>query len=103
MSNQFQPLFDAMESGVRSILDQLIDGTVEDLDGPIRDIASRLTLAARRNRMDLVEACQDQLKVIVIEKELVLKSGTSGFFDTVISVGINALINGAIGALNSQR
>jgi len=103
MANQFQPLLDSMESGLKDILDQLIDGTAENLDGPVREIASRLTLAARRNRMDLVDACKDQLALIVLEKELRLRSDADDFMDTLISVGINALINGAVGALASTR
>jgi len=103
MANQFQPLLDSMESGIKDILDQMIDGTVEDLDGPVRDIASRLTLAARRGRMDLVAASKDQLALIVMEKELRLRSEADGFMDTIINVGINALINGALGALASAR
>lgn len=103
MANQYQPLMDAMESGVKDILGSIIDGSIEDLDGPVREIAARLTLAARRNRPDLVQMCQDQLLLIVLEKELRLRSTADGWLDTVMSVGINALINGAIGALASAR
>jgi len=103
MANQFQPLVDAMESGVKDILGEIIDGSVEDLDGPVREIAARLTMAARRGRLDLVQACQDQLLLIVLEKELRLRSEADGFLDTMLNVGINALVNGAIGALASAR
>ena len=98
-----QLLLDGMEQGLKDILNEVIDGTYEDLDGPVRDIAARMTMAARRNRMDLVQACKDQLLLIVLEKELRLRSESSGFLDTIISVGVNALINGALGALASQR
>lgn len=94
-----QILVDAMESGVKDILNELIDGTVSDLDGPVREISARLTMAARRNRPDLVQACKDQLLLIVLEKELTLRSTADGWLDTVLNVGINALINGAVGAL----
>ncbi len=30
MANQYQPLVDAMEHGVKDVLNQLIDGTIED-------------------------------------------------------------------------
>lgn len=103
MANQFQPLNDAMEQGLKDLLGSVIDGTIEDLDGPIREIAARMSMAARRRRMDLVGMCQDQLQMIVLEKELRLKNESTGFLDTVLSVGVNALINGAIGALASAR
>jgi len=98
-----QLLVDAMESGVKEILAELIDGTVTDLDGPVREISARLTMAARRNRPDLVQMCKDQLLLIVLEKELTLRSTADGWLDTVLNVGINALINGAIGALASAK
>jgi hypothetical protein len=103
MANQFQPLLDGMEQGLKDILNTLIDGTVEDLDGPIREISARLTMAARRNRPDLVEACKDQLQLVVLEKELRLRSEADGFLDTFLSMGINALISGAVGGLGSLR
>ena len=98
-----QLLVDAMEAGVKDILAELIDGTVSDLDGPVREISARLTMAARRNRPDLVQASKDQLLLIVLEKELTLRSTADGWLDTMLNVGINALINGAIGALASAK
>lgn len=103
MANQFQPLVDSMETGLKDIVGHLIDGTVKDLDGPIRDISARLAMAARRNRPDLVVACKDQLQLIVLEKQLALGVSGEGGMDTLINVGVNALINGAIGALASKR
>jgi len=103
MANQYQPLVDAMEQGVKDMLNQLIDGSIEDLDGPIREISLRLTMAARKNRMDLVAMCRDQLELIVLEKRLRLEGQGDGVLGTVLNVGINALVNGAIGALASKR
>ena len=97
-----QLLADGMEQGLKDILSEVIDGTISDLDGPVREISARLTMAARRGRMDLVQASKDQLLLIILEKELRLKSSSSGFLDTIINVGVNALISGAIGALASQ-
>lgn len=103
MANQYQPLVDAMESGVKDILGSLIDGSIEELDGPIREISARLTMAARRGRMDLVQASRDQLEMLVLEKQLRVSMEGTGIMDTILSVGVNALINGAIGALASAR
>ncbi len=103
MANQFQPLQDAMEFGLKELLGQLIDGSIEDLDGPIRDIALRLSLAARRNRPDLVEMCKDQLELILLEKRLRLESSTEGMLGTLLGLGVNLLVNGAMGGLGSLR
>jgi hypothetical protein len=92
-----------MEQGVKDILNQLIDGTIEDLDGPIREISLRLTMAARKQRPDLVAACRDQLELIVLEKRLRLEDEGDGVLGMILNVGISALVNGAIGALASKR
>lgn len=96
-------LGDALSGGIKELLNELIDGSVKDLDGPIREIAGRLALAAKRKRPDLVEMCKDQLQLIVIEKELRLKAGASDIWETILSMGINALVNGAIGGLGALK
>ena len=98
-----QILIDELESGLKGLLNELIDGSIEDLDGPIRLIAERMAMAARRQRMDLVEMCKDQLALIVLEKELRLRSEADGWFETILGIGINALISGAIGGLGRAR
>lgn len=98
-----QALVDAMEKGVKDIMGSLIDGTIEDLDGPIRDISARLAYAARRNRLDLVAACRDQLQLLALEKRLRIEQEGNGILDTILTVGVNALINGALGGLGSLR
>ena len=103
MANQFQPLVDAMESGVKQLVGDLIDGTIEDLDGPIHDIAMRLALAARRKRPELVAACKDQLAIIVLEKRLRLEQEGKGLWERMLDMGIDLLINGALGGLGSLR
>ena len=92
-----------MESGIKEILNNLIDGSIEELDGPIRDISARLTMAARRKRMDLVEASKDQLALIVLEKRLRIEEEGSSIFESMLGMGINVLINGAIDGLGSVR
>jgi hypothetical protein len=103
MANQYQPLQDAMEEGLKSIVGNLIDGSIEDLDGPIRLIAQRLTMAARRKRMDLVEASKDQLALIVLEKRLRVEQMGSDLVGQLLGMGVDALIGGAIGGLGSLR
>jgi hypothetical protein len=92
-------LTSGLEQGLKGLLGQLIDGTIEDLDGPIRAIALRMSLAATAGRPDLVEESRDQLALIVREKQLRLTLGGAGLFETMLSIGINALVNGAIAGL----
>lgn len=96
-------LVDAMEQGVKDIMGSLIDGSIEDLNGPIRLISERLAYAARRNRLDLVAACRDQLQLLALEKQLRLEEEGNSILDTILTVGVNALVNGAIGGLGSLR
>lgn len=96
-------LGDALAGEVRNILGSLIEGSIKDLDGPIREISARLAMAAKRKRPDLVEACKDQLSMIVIEKELEVRSGVGDAFDSILNLGLNALVNGAIGGLGAIK
>jgi hypothetical protein len=98
-----QILIDEIEGGLKDLLNELIDGSVEDLDGPIRLIAQRMAMAARRQRMDLVEMSKDQLQLIVLEKELRIRAEFDGFWENLLNMGINALISGAIGGLGRAR
>ena len=103
MANQYQPLQDAMLAGVEQILGQLIDGSLEDLEGPIREIANRLAMAARRRRFDLVAACKDQLMLIVLENRLSLHDAGEGLFKELLGMGVDLLVGAAIGGLGSLR
>ena len=103
MANQYQPLVDELESGVKQLVDELIDGTIEDLDGPIHDIAMRLALSARRKRPDLVAMCKDQLALIVLEKRLRMEQEAKGLWERMLDLGIDLLIKGALGGLGSLR
>lgn len=98
-----QALLDGMEKGVKEIMGSLIDGSIEDLDGPIREISARLAMSARRNRPDLVEACRDQLQLLALEKQLRIQTEGTGLLDMMLNMGVNALINGAIGGLGSLK
>jgi len=103
IQKDMKALAGAMESGVKAILSQLIDGAITDLDGPIRDTAARLTLASRRGRQDLVDESRDQLALIIMEKERRLKVSGYDVLDTVLGIGLNALVNGAIAGLGALK
>ena len=96
-------LADALGSGVKELLGELIDGSLKDLDGPVREIAPRLALAAKRKRKDLVDECRDQLALIILEKELRLKAGVGEFWEKLLGIGLNALVNGAMGGLGALK
>lgn len=93
----------ALEGGLKELLGQLIDGSISSLDGPIRETAARLALAAKRQRADLVEECKDQLTLIILEKELRLKAGANDLWQSILGLGLNALVNGAIGGLSALK
>lgn len=104
MSNQKvngHHLHDAMTQGVSNILSNVIEGSIESLEGPGREISARLALAARRNRPQLVQACKDQLQLLVKEQELRTRFDSSEMTDALIGVGIDSLISGAVGGLGS--
>lgn len=94
----------ALEDGVKGILNEMIDDSIADIQGPIRDISMRLAQSIRRpDRQDLVEACRDQLQMLVLEKRLKAAEGIEGFVGMFINVGVNALVTGAVGGLKSLK
>lgn len=92
-----------LEGGIKVLLNQLIDGTIQELDGPVRETSQRLAIAVRRGRQDLVQESSDQLALIVREKELRIKQSAGGMFDSVLALGMNALVNGAIAGLSGLK
>ncbi len=90
-----------LEAGVKDILGRMIDGTVEDLEGPIKEIGSSLLLAVKRRRWDLVDASKDQLALIAIEKGLILQYEAEGLLEKMLGMGLDMLVKGAIGGLGS--
>lgn len=96
-------LADALGGGIKELLGELIEGSLKDLDGPVREIAPRLALAVKRKRQDLVDECRDQLALIILENELRLKAGASEFWEKLLGLGLNALVNGAIGGLGALK
>ncbi len=96
-------LTDSLEAPLRGLVKELIDGTVADLDGPIRETAAALALAAAENRPDLVVAARDQLALIVLQKKMVVKDSFKGIFDRVLLTGMDVLVGGAIAFLASAK
>ncbi len=94
-----------MALGVTDIVTSLVDESIADLTGPVKEISARLALAVRRKgRKDLVEMCRDQLALIVLEKRLRVEgAGSDLLVNMVVNIGINALVNGAVGGLNSLK
>lgn len=93
----------SFEAGIKDILNSAIDGAITELDGPVREASNLLMLATRHGDMGMVAEAQDQLYVIALNKGLRLKQGGMGLFETILGVGMNALVNGAIGGIASLK
>lgn len=96
-------LAQGLEGGLRDYVQSLIDGTVQELDGPIRQTAGLMAQAAAQGRMDLVEMARDQLALIMVEKKVRAKGALGHVMDRLLLQGMNLLVNGAIAGLSSVR
>lgn len=106
MSKDWAGLTDTMEQGVRSMLNDILGDVANDLAGPVRAISQRLTQAVRRPGPAgdaLVAECRDQLSMIALERQLDVGSMGSELFDRMVGMGLNALVNGAIGGIASLK
>lgn len=89
-----------------ALIDQfngVIEGGIADLDGPVRAIAARMAVAARRKDQGLMEACRDQLALVFQEREIQVKAGAGSILDFLVERGVTLLVNGAIAGLSGLR
>lgn len=99
-----------MEAVAKELGDALIDqfnGIVEsgmqDLDGPVREIAARMAVAARRKDQGLMDTCRDQLALVLQERQIQVKASAGGVMDFIVERGVTMLVNGAIAGLAGLR
>lgn len=82
----------------------ILDKGIGDLEGPIRAISMRMALAARHQNPELVQACKDQLALILQEHEVELKATAGGgVLDFIVNNGVTLLVNGAVAGLTGLR
>lgn len=94
---------DSVEAALRAELARLLDGTVDRIDGPIREASNRLVVAARRGRRDLVEEAQDQLQLAILEQKLAARQGFESTLNVVLSRGLGLLFDGIVAGLTGLR
>jgi len=90
---------DELVKALEAELSRYIDGTVDQLNGPIQQMANHMLVAARRGRMDLVDECRDQLIVAMEERKLAAREGMASVLDLVLTRGINLLFSGLVAGL----
>ena len=90
---------DAVEAALRAELARLLDGTVDQVDGPIRDAANRLVVAARRGRRDLADEARDQLQLELDAAKLRARSGFESALGVILQRGIGLLFDGLVAGL----
>lgn len=105
MSKDWEGLRNEVEAALRQELSGLIDGSIDDLNGPVRDAANRLVVAVRRGPAGekLVAEIRDELALRLLEKQIKAKQSLNGVFDVVLGVGMNLLFKGALGGLAAVK
>ena len=91
-----------LEQGIKEMFNGLIDDTIADIDGPIREASVQMATAAQLGRYDLVDAVRDQMHLLVLEKKL------KAYLDVdlvgiMIQMGTKALFDGAIAGLAGMK
>ena len=90
---------DAVEAALKAELSRLLDGTVDQVDGPIRDTANRLVVAARRGRRDLADEARDQLAVELLMRKMAARGGLESTLNIVLGRGLGLLFDGLVAGL----
>ena len=105
MSKDWEGLRNEIEAALKQELAGLVDGSIDDLDGPVREAANRLVVAVRRGPAGqaLVEEIRDELALRMLEKQIKAKQAVGNVMDVVLGVGLNLLFKGAIGGLAAVK
>jgi hypothetical protein len=90
---------DQIEQALKAELSRVLDGTVDQLDGPIRDASNRLVVAARRGRRDLADECRDQLALEIDAAKMSARSGFENTLNVILQRGIGLLFDGLVAGL----
>jgi hypothetical protein len=90
---------DSVEAALKAELSRLLDGTVDQVDGPIREAANRIVVAARRGRRDLADEARDQLALALEERKLAARAGMDSTLNIVLSRGLGLLFDGVVAGL----
>lgn len=90
---------DGVEAALRAELSRLLEGTVDQVDGPIREAANRLVVAARRGRRDLADEARDQLALELEVRKMSARAGFQSTLDLVLQRGIGLLFDGLTAGL----
>jgi hypothetical protein len=94
---------DQLEAALRAELSHLLSGTVDQIDGPIRDASNRLLVAARRGRKDLVDEARDQLLLAIEQRKLAARAGMESTFNVILSRGLGLLFDGVVAGLSGLK
>ena len=94
---------DHIEATLKAELSRLLDGTIDQIDGPIREASNRLVVAARRQRTDLLEECRDQLVLAIEERKLAARQGFELTLNMILERGLGLLFNGLVAGLTGLK
>jgi hypothetical protein len=86
-------------NALRNLLGNIAEETRADLDGPIREIAVRLSQAVAEGRVGLADEISKQLEVLIRVRGIRLKRSARGGLGLLLQTGVGALIDGIIAAL----
>lgn len=90
---------DSVEAALKAELSRLLDGTVDAVDGPIREAANRIVVAARRGRRDLADEARDQLALALEERRLAARVGMESTLNVILQRGVGLLFDGLLAGL----
>lgn len=94
---------DQVEATLKAELSRLLQGTVDQIDGPIRDASNRLIVAARRGDRALADECRDQLAVEIEIRRLAARDGLESTLNVILQRGIGLLFDGLVAGLTGIK
>jgi hypothetical protein len=101
LRKNWESLRDSFADILKQSVNGMIEETAADIDGPIRAAANRMAVAVRNNVTDLKDEIADDMALRFQEQGIRVKAHMQAPFDSLLTGGVNMLINGALAGLGA--
>jgi len=94
-------LQDELYGALAGALGNLAEEGIEDIRGPVRNLAERLAIAVRREDQRMIDALKLQLRALVEENEIRVRAESRGILDWFLEHGLDLVAGAAQAGVRS--
>lgn len=104
-STDWNAIRNAVEEALKGQVNSLVDGSIGNINGPMREAANRMTVAIRSGPTGekLIPEIRDQLELSLRIEEIRLKAAAQGSLNMILGIGLNLLFQGVTAGLGAIK